>query len=230
MQKTTKLTKPRLPANGEQAPLSRSVTITAPNFERATFRINGTSPLVICRFSEEAKNAIAATQGEGTTATSKRKRKKVDPEAQFKAARYYHKDGWEGFQASAIRNAMISACRIVEFKMTIAKLCIFTEPDGYDKIQPQIPLVRINGKPVLQTDHVRNKNSGQFSVATRACYHNWSADVTLKWDADRFTLRDVANLLARVGEQVGIGCGRPDSKESAGMGWGLFKVAHEEQN
>jgi len=31
-------------------------------------------------------------------------------------------------------------------------------------------------------------------------------------------------LLARVGMQVGIGEGRPDSKNSAGMGWGLFEV------
>lgn len=214
--------KSRVRPNGERP--TQSVTITAPNFQRAKFRIVGTSPLVICRFSEEAKGAIGATQSEGTTATSKRRRKKIDPQEQFKAARYYNAAGWEGFQASAVRNAMISACRIVEFKMTIAKLCIFCVEDGWDKIEPQIPLVRIYGKPVLQTDHVRNKNSGQFSVCTRAAYHEWQADVTIKFDADRFTLKDIANLLARAGAQVGFGCGRPDSKESAGMGWGLFDV------
>jgi hypothetical protein len=42
---------------------------------------------------------------------------------------------------------------------------------------------------------------------------------------DQFTPEDVANLMARVGMQVGIGEGRPDSKNSAGMGWGLFKIA-----
>jgi hypothetical protein len=212
-----------LPVNGDRAPTQ--VTITAPNFQHAVFRIIGTAPLVVCRFSSDAKASISATHSEGTTASSKKKRKKIEPVEQFKAARYYHESGWEGFQASAIRNAMISACRIVEFKMTIAKLCVFCEPDGYDMHEPQIPLVRIIGKPTLQTDHVRNKNSGQFSVSTRAAYHNWQADVRLKWDGDRFTLADVANLLSRVGQQVGIGCGRPDSKESAGMGWGLFTVA-----
>jgi hypothetical protein len=30
--------------------------------------------------------------------------------------------------------------------------------------------------------------------------------------------------MARVGLQVGIGEGRPDSKNSAGMGWGLFTI------
>jgi hypothetical protein len=217
-------TRTRLATNGEGVARSQ-VTITAPNFERATFHITGTAPLVICRFSEEAKQAISAVHEEGTTATSKRKRKKIDPKQQFEAARYYHANGWEGFQASAIRNAMISACKIVDIKMTLAKLCVFCEPDGYDKKQPQIPLVRIHGTAAMQQDHVRNRNSGQFSVTTRAVYHKWSADVTIKWDADRFTLKDVANLLARVGEQVGIGCGRHDSKESAGMGWGSFNVA-----
>jgi len=34
----------------------------------------------------------------------------------------------------------------------------------------------------------------------------------------------LTNLLARAGLQVGIGEGRPDSKNSAGMGWGLFQI------
>jgi len=34
----------------------------------------------------------------------------------------------------------------------------------------------------------------------------------------------VTNLLSRVGMQVGIGEGRPFSKNSAGMGWGTFEL------
>lgn len=40
---------------------------------------------------------------------------------------------------------------------------------------------------------------------------------------------DVANLMNRVGAQVGIGEGRPDSKNSAGMGWGLFSIETKTQ-
>jgi len=32
------------------------------------------------------------------------------------------------------------------------------------------------------------------------------------------------NLIARAGEQVGIGEGRPYSKQSNGLGYGIFKV------
>jgi hypothetical protein len=38
------------------------------------------------------------------------------------------------------------------------------------------------------------------------------------------TEADIANLIARVGLQVGIGEGRPDSKQSAGLGFGLFEI------
>jgi len=38
------------------------------------------------------------------------------------------------------------------------------------------------------------------------------------------TEEDVVNLIARVGMQVGIGEGRPDSKASAGLGFGLFEI------
>ena len=40
------------------------------------------------------------------------------------------------------------------------------------------------------------------------------------------THADVVNLIARVGIQVGIGEGRPDSKMSAGLGYGLFELVN----
>jgi hypothetical protein len=61
-------------------------------------------------------------------------------------------------------------------------------------------------------------------VTIRAAYNPWSAHVKIRWDADQFSLEDVTNLLARVGAQVGICEGRPDSRNSPGQGWGLFEV------
>jgi hypothetical protein len=40
------------------------------------------------------------------------------------------------------------------------------------------------------------------------------------------TADDVTNLINRVGLQVGIGEGRPDSKDSAGIGLGLFEIVN----
>jgi hypothetical protein len=55
-------------------------------------------------------------------------------------------------------------------------------------------------------------------------YREWSATLRIRYDAGMLTDSDVVNLLARVGLQVGIGEGRPDSKQSAGLGFGLFEL------
>lgn len=202
---------------------TKSVAISAPKFGRAEFGIRGTEVLVIHRFSAKTKNEMKLKMETGKAASSKKTREPKDTDQTYMEARYIAKDGWDGFHAGALRNALISACRLVGFKMTLAKLSIFVEADGYDKAEPQIPLIRIYGDPVKQEDMARVE-TGQPYVTVRAAYHDWKAKVRIRWDQDQFTLADVSNLLARVGMQVGIGEGRPDSKNSAGMGWGLFEI------
>ena len=56
-------------------------------------------------------------------------------------------------------------------------------------------------------------------------WEKWGAVLRVRFDADAFSVADIANLIARAGTQVGVCEGRPDSKDSAGMGWGLFAIA-----
>ena len=212
--------------NEQKPETGRSVTIKAPGFQTAVFKIKGTAPLVMHRFSAKTKQEMLLKMETGKAAGSKKNRDAKDTEATYNAARYISDAGWDGFHAGAIRNALISACRLVGFKMTLAKLSLFVIADGRDKTEPQIPLIRIIGKPTLQTDMARVE-TGQPYVTVRAAYHDWSAKITIRWDTDQFTLADVSNLLMRVGLQVGIGEGRPDSKNSAGMGWGTFEVSND---
>ncbi len=205
------------------APKQTAVTIKPPNFGRAVFEIVGNAPLVIHRFSAKTKAQMKDKMEVGKAAGSKKNRDPKNTDDTYNEARYISKEGWDGFHAGAIRNAMISACRLVGFKMTLAKMSVFVEADGIDAIEPQIPLIRIHGKPVKQEDMARVE-TGQPYVTVRPAYHNWSAKVKIRWDADQFTLADVSNLLSRVGMQVGLGEGRPDSKNSAGMGWGTFDL------
>ena len=211
--------------NGEGQPARQEVrcTIAPPNFKDAEFTLFGTAPLVIHRFSAKTKNEMKTKMETGKAASSKKNREAKSTDSLFEDARYRSPEGWDGFHAGALRCAMISACRLVGFKMTLAKLSVFIEPDGCDAIEPQIQLVRIYAEPVKQEDMARVE-TGQPYVTVRAAYHNWRAIVRIRWDADQFTIQDISNLLSRVGMQVGIGEGRPDSKNSAGMGWGLFKI------
>ena len=202
---------------------SETVTIKAPNFQTAVFKIRGTAPLVIHRFSSKIKDQMRQKMEAGKSAGSKKNREAKSTDSIYEESRYRSAEGWDGFHAAAIRNACISACRLVGFKMTLAKMSVFVERDGVDALEPQIPLVRIHGKPVKQEDMARVE-TGQPYVTVRAAYHDWRASVRIRFDADQFSLQDVTNLLSRVGAQVGIGEGRPDSKNSAGMGWGTFEL------
>ena len=202
---------------------NKTVTIAAPKFETAVFEISGIAPLVIHRFSSKTKLQMKQKMETGKAAGNKKNREAKATDDLYQEARYISKDGWDGFHAGAIRAAIISACRLVGFKMTLAKLSFYVLADGWDKDEPQVPLIRIYGKPVKQEDMARVE-TGQPYVTVRAAYHDWSAKIKVRFDADQFTLDDVTNLLMRVGMQVGIGEGRPDSKNSCGMGWGLFEL------
>ena len=206
--------------------MSTTVQIKAPNIQVATFRIIGTAPLVQAKFSQKAKEMMMATQAAGSQAKSKKVREAKDFDATCDGSVHYSREGWVGIPAGAFRAAMISACRLVGFKMTLAKLSLFIEADGFDRDEGT-PLVKLIAKKYRRVDmHVRNA-TGVIDIRSRPMWDEWEADVKVKYDADQFSLIDVSNLMARVGQQVGLCEGRPDSKSSAGMGWGTFRVSSE---
>jgi hypothetical protein len=198
-----------------------AVVIKPANLQTAEFRIVGTAPLVQARFSK--KGELMAKMAEGATAKNKRERKARDYEHEMREAMHVSEQGWQGLPASAFRAAMISACRLVGFKMTLAKLSVFVEHDGIDALDG-LPLIQFEGTPELSTMHTRNA-TGVADVRARPMWREWSANVRVRFDADQFSIQDVTNLMQRVGMQVGIGEGRPDSRSSAGLGWGTFRLA-----
>ncbi len=203
---------------------TKHVVIPAARFGHALFEIEGSAPLVIHRFSAKVKEQMKQKMEMGKAAGSRKNREAKATDELFQEARYISKQGWDGFHAASIRNAMISACRLVGFKMTLAKMSIFVEADGWDAKERQIPLIRIYGEAAKQEDMARVE-TGQPYVTVRAAFYEWKAKIRIRWDEDQFTLQDVTNLLSRVGQQVGVCEGRPDSPNSCGMGWGLFEVA-----
>ena len=198
------------------------VQVKAPNIKRVEFSITGTAPYVQLRFSEKAINAMKDKMAAGTVAKGKKIRDARDFEADYEGAKHYSTEGWLGIPASAFRAALIDACRLVGYKMTMAKMSVFILPDGFDAVDGT-PLVRIEGAPEMCQHHVRNA-TGVADIRIRSMWRKWNVTLHVSYDADQFTVTDVTNLLARVGQQVGIGEGRPFSKNSVGMGWGTFDV------
>lgn len=202
--------------SAEQQPIS----IPAPEIHTVGLRIHSTAPYVQLRFSMKAQGIMLAAQVDPTAKKGRKNREPKNIEALYEEAMYRTADDRHGIPASAFRNAMIRATSLVNFKMTQAKMSIFVEADDFDA-EDGTPLVYINGDPERVTHTVRNA-TGVADIRVRAMWRTWSAALRLTYDADQFREQDVVNLLERAGLQVGVGEGRPFSKNSAGMGWGTF--------
>lgn len=216
MEPTTK--KGSAPAAGG----AETLTVKAPNFQILEVKIAGTSPYMQHAFPQKVREMLKAKHEAGSTAAKKKNKEARDFAADCEGAKHYSTDGWIGIPAPAFRNALISACRVVGFAMTRAKLSLFCEADGFDKADGT-GLVRIHGEPEETVLPVRNE-TGVVDLRARPMWREWSATLRIRYDADQFTATDVLNLILRAGQQVGIGEGRPDSKKSAGLGYGMFTV------
>jgi hypothetical protein len=199
------------------------VAISPPDFRHLAINIRGTAPLVINRFSAKAMEMMRQTQEAGSTARSRKTREAKDFDELYKSAKHVSDDGWEGIHAASFRNAAISACRACGFKMTHAKLAFSVMQDGFDRVDGA-PLVRLSEGMAEQWVAPTRNATGVVDLRCRPMYREWAAVLRIRYDAGMLTDADVVNLIARVGLQVGIGEGRPDSKNSAGLGFGLFEI------
>jgi hypothetical protein len=203
-----------------------NITISPPNFKVMEFNITGTAPFVQHKFSSRIQEEIEGIQREGSTAKSKKKREPKDFEKLYEEAMHKFPDGSHGIPAGSFRNAMVDVCRAANFVMTKAKQTIFIVADGYS--EEGTPLVKFTkGKPKMLKNVVRLAN-GSMDIRSRPMWDpGWKMKVRVRFDADIFTMQDVANLMERAGLQVGVGEGRPFSKNSCGQGWGTFTTAEQ---
>ena len=206
------------------ATVQTAVQIKPANIQQAVFKIKGTAPYVQARFSAKAMQAMKEKMLAGSTAKGKKVREARNFDDDFEQAKHVSEQGWVGIPASSFRQAIISACRLVGFRMTLAKLSVFVAADGFDRVDG-IPLIKLQAPEPERTEMAVRNATGVADIRVRPMWREWAADVTVSYDADQFTLQDVTNLMQRVGMQVGIGEGRPDSRDSAGLGWGTFTLA-----
>lgn len=198
------------------------IEITPPNFKVVRLRIEGTSPLMMHKFSEKMRRQIEAKQT-STDATTK-KREPKDYTAEFHAARYVSTKKWDGIPAAMLRASMIAACRKVSgLPMTQAKGAFFIRAQGAD-MTDGMPLIKIEGGPPAHDTRPVRLESGVADMRNRPRYDQWACEFDVEFDADMVSAQDVGNLLARAGAQVGIGELRPSAPNSFGGDCGLFRV------
>lgn len=195
------------------------------NYVSTTIRIRGTAPHVQAKFSTRDKELMKAAM---TTPRNERKGKAARPPRDFDQdfidAQHRTVAGWNGVPCGAYRRAMIDACRTVGLVMVRAKLAVWVYPDGFD-MDDGTPLVRLySPQPPERMEILVRLDNGSADIRVRPMWREWYCDVRVGYDADMITGASVVNLLDRAGHQVGVGEGRPFSKNSTGMGWGTFAV------
>lgn len=218
------LKKLKTEVDNEEPPIvTERITIPPIRMQTATFVLNGETPFVSNNFSQEMQQRMAEKQKQGSRAQKGQKRAAKDFDADYRGSMHLSTEGWYGFPASAFRQALVDACRTCGFKMTVAKLGVFVLADGQDADSGQ-PLIRIEGgKPDKFISPVRLAD-GSPDIKARGRWMKWSMKLRIEFDSDMFNVADIANLLTRVGRQVGIGAGRPYSRTSCGQGWGTFRL------
>ena len=202
----------------------REVVIAAPNFQYVEFKIRGTAPLVMHKFSTKARLAMMEKMSTKKTPGKKKVREIRDYDEEMREASNFidKKKGIYGIPAMAFVNSMVSACRITGAVMTRAKLSLFVIADAYVDGTGLVKITK--GKPRRDERAARLPNNS-FDIRIRPMWDaGWESVVKIRYDGDQFGLSDITALMMRAGMQVGILEGRPGSKNSAGLGWGTFEI------
>ena len=198
------------------------ITIKPPKFETLAFRLVGSSPYMQARFSAKAMQAMKAKMEAGQTAKGKKQRDARDFDDDFRQAMHVSTEGWIGIPAAALRNACIDVCRMVGFKMTHAKMSIFVEADGLDSVDGT-PLVRLIADAPEKTELAVRNQTGVVDIRVRPMWRS-GRRLCASGSMATSSLHPTSRTFSRAGMQVGIGEGRPFSKESNGLGFGLFEL------
>ena len=183
----------------------QSVITEAPRPKTMVVRLIGDTPLICNRFLPEALEG----QGKKKGATP---RKDQNPEQEFKDSLYPCGDGY-GFPASGFKKAAVSACRMLNEKMTIARAMFHVVGD----------LVPITGsEPRMREDIVR-VGRGAPRLRYRGEFPDWECALTVRFNEAATSIDQVVSLLVYAGFHIGVGDWRPEK----GGSFGCFHVAQE---
>lgn len=168
---------------------------------RVNLELEGSSPLIVHRWSEKAKASMLAKQTKQATAGKAAK----DPQQDYEESIYYTEDGAYGFPSVAYKAAMVRAGTYLGHKMTFLR--------GAFHIGGE--LVPLKGDPEMREDMVRVGN-GVADIRYRAQFWPWSAVVPVDLNTAAISLEQLVGLAHMAGFAVGIGEWRPEKDGSYG--------------
>lgn len=179
-------------------------TVTLKPIKRATikFRIKGTSPLIMHKWSEKAKIQMREKQQAGKKTKSRDLR---EPEKEAKEATYTTADGSIGIPGMAFKSALVTAAhKDIGVEKTMVRKAIFLVCDDPEKVLP------IECEPPFVLESMVRVGMGSADLRYRPQFNQWSCDIALEVDSELLQQGDVLALVSRAGFGVGICEWRPE--------------------
>lgn len=195
---------------------SDEATIELRRLERVVFEVpvQGTSPLIVNRWSEKAKKMMLEAQQ--TKARPKKDPK--DPVANFEASRYRFDDGRDGFPATAFKAAIVHAARLFDgITQVQLKQTVIVIGEGADQLVP------LEYDEITMREDTPRNASGVADLRYRAQYWPWRATLRVRTIGGQFDRGSILSLVDAAGIG-GVGEWRPTAPKSATGTFGTFEV------
>ena len=181
--------------------------INPPNFQQVKLKVTGLTPLIQNKMKE---TIIQQMEDVRSGKAKKSTRTAIDPKKEYIKSAYKQDDGSFGFPASAFKQCAVRAGKGLGLAMTDTRTLFFVLPNAPDGECVSIK----SNKPILRKDPVNVKTGKDLRF--RPEFRNWKADLIVKFDADRITIEQIANLLNHGGQTVGVGEWRPEKNGTFG--------------
>lgn len=201
-----------MPKKKEKPSANEGVKIPPIELKKARITLQGTSPLLVNKFSEKAKREIEEKQQK----TAKRAKSARDPKGEFLASLYTlpGKKGSYGVPIGGVKKAAVSACRFIDgLKMTQVK-------GSFHIVQMPGGLVPIKGsKPVMDEQICRVGPFGNKVAMPRyrARFDKWELTFDVLYNPHMISPSQMLNLYENAGFAVGLCEYRPEKDGSFGM-------------
>jgi len=200
------------------------------NLKPATIRIEGTSPLVVHKFSEKAKKQMLDKQMKTAKTAAKEAKNPVED---FMGALYWLTEMPSEFTEEAFYKAVKDGARF-GFPTTGVKAAIVSAAYRSELVKNKVSLygtfhiagefIEIKGvTPVMREDTVRLQ-TGVADIRFRPEFPvGWYADIDIVYNAALLSLEQLVSFVTLGGFAVGIG----ENRVEKGGNWGSFKVSEK---
>jgi hypothetical protein len=180
------------------------VEIKAINIQRVTITLVGDSPLIVHAWSAKAKKEMLDKQMKKAKTAKQAK----DPVRDYEEAFYRLENGKPGFPTVAFKAAAVSAGgRFSEgLKMTELRGAFHIEGE----------LVEVQGEARMREDMVR-VGMGTADIRYRPEFPAWRVELPVRYNADKISVEQMANIFNLAGFGVGVGEWRPEKDGQFGM-------------